>query len=110
MSGLAVPATAVWKGDATVACIAAASVLAKVTRDAIMTDLHDRWPQYDFAKHKGYVTAAHSRALAEWGPCAEHRRRYVNVRAAMQGPRRRECVGQQSGLGDGVSERSETRA
>jgi ribonuclease HII len=83
--GLAVPSTAVWKGDATVACIAAASILAKVTRDAIMTELHDRWPHYDFARHKGYVTSAHAEALAEWGPCAEHRRRYVNVRRAMRG-------------------------
>lgn len=80
--GLGRPSTAVWKGDATVACIAAASILAKVTRDAIMTDLHGRWPQYDFARHKGYVTAAHAAALAEWGPCPEHRRRYVNVRRA----------------------------
>jgi ribonuclease HII len=85
VSGLPVPSTAVWKGDATVACIAAASILAKVTRDAIMTELHERWPQYEFAKHKGYVTPEHSRALVEWGPCAEHRRRYVNVRRAMQG-------------------------
>jgi ribonuclease HII len=83
--GLAMPSTAVWKGDATVACIAAASILAKVTRDAIMTDLHDQWPQYEFAKHKGYVTASHSRALLQWGPCAEHRRRYVNVRRALHG-------------------------
>ncbi|HEY2297599.1 MAG TPA: ribonuclease HII [Jatrophihabitans sp.] len=83
--GLPVPSTAVWKGDATVACIAAASILAKVTRDAIMTELHDRWPQYDFAKHKGYVTSAHATALMEWGPCDEHRRRYVNVRRAMRG-------------------------
>jgi len=80
--GLPTPSTAVWKGDATVACIAAASILAKVTRDAIMTELHERWPQYEFAKHKGYVTAAHSDALRQWGPCAEHRRRYVNVRRA----------------------------
>src|SRR5664279_1532190 len=56
VSGLGLPSTAVWKGDATVACIAAASILAKVTRDAIMIDMHDRWPQYDFARHKGYVT------------------------------------------------------
>lgn len=85
VSGLPVPSTSVWKGDATVACIAAASILAKVTRDAIMAELHDRWPQYDFAKHKGYVTSSHAKALVEWGPCAEHRRRYVNVRRAMRG-------------------------
>ncbi len=83
--GLPVPSTAVWKGDATVACIAAASILAKVTRDAIMTEMHEQWPQYDFAKHKGYVTSSHAEALIEWGPCAQHRRRYVNVRRAMRG-------------------------
>lgn len=83
VGGLGVPSTAVWKGDATVACIAAASILAKVTRDRIMTEMHEQWPQYDFKKHKGYVTAAHSMALTEHGPCPQHRRRYVNVRAAM---------------------------
>lgn len=85
VSGLPMPSTAVWKGDATMACIAAASILAKVTRDAIMTELHGRWPQYEFDKHKGYVTASHSSALLAWGPCAEHRRRYVNVRRALHG-------------------------
>jgi len=84
VSGLGVPSTAVWKGDATVACIAAASILAKVTRDAIMTDLHEQWPQYGFDRHKGYVTASHSAALAEHGPCPHHRRRYVNVRRAVR--------------------------
>src|SRR3954465_14726647 len=83
VSGLGMPAPAVWKGDATVACIAAASILAKVTRDAIMTDLHDVWPDYGFARHKGYITPSHSAALAEHGPCPHHRRRYVNVRRAM---------------------------
>ena len=83
--GLAVPNTAVWKGDATVACIAAASVLAKVTRDRIMTDMHEIWPQYEFAQHKGYICPSHSAALREYGPCPEHRRRFVNVRRAMRG-------------------------
>jgi ribonuclease HII len=83
--GLGVPATAVWKGDATVACIAAASILAKVTRDRIMIELHEKWPEYDFAQHKGYVTPAHATALHEHGPCTEHRRRYVNVRRAVRG-------------------------
>jgi ribonuclease HII len=82
--GVGVPATAVWKGDATVACIAAASILAKVTRDAIMTDLHEHWPDYDFAQHKGYVTPGHAEALTRLGPCPEHRRRYINVRRAMR--------------------------
>ena len=82
--GLGLPSAAVWKGDATVGCIAAASILAKVTRDRIMTDLHERWPQYAFATHKGYVTASHAAALERFGPCPEHRRRYVNVRRALQ--------------------------
>jgi ribonuclease HII len=83
--GLGVPSTAVWKGDATIACIAAASILAKVTRDAIMTRMDGDWPQYGFAGHKGYITPGHSEALSEWGPCPEHRRRYVNVRRALRG-------------------------
>ena len=78
--GLTMPALAVPKGDATVACIAAASVLAKVTRDRIMVEMHARWPQYEFATHKGYVTPAHAAALSRHGPCAEHRFSYVNVR------------------------------
>ncbi|HZY75022.1 MAG TPA: ribonuclease HII [Jatrophihabitantaceae bacterium] len=83
--GAGVPSTAVWKGDATVACISAASILAKVTRDRIMTELHERFPEYDFAKHKGYVTPEHAEALRRHGPCDEHRRRYVNVRRALHG-------------------------
>jgi ribonuclease HII len=78
--GLTVPALAVPKGDATVACIAAASVIAKVTRDRIMVGLHERWPEYDFATHKGYVTPGHASALTRHGPCPEHRFSYVNVR------------------------------
>jgi ribonuclease HII len=83
VSGLAVPSTAVWKGDATVGCIAAASILAKVSRDAIMTRMHEQWPEYDFATHKGYVTSGHAAALRAAGPCPQHRRRYVNVRRAL---------------------------
>jgi ribonuclease HII len=80
VAGLGVPALAVPKGDAAVACIAAASVIAKVTRDRIMVRLHDRWPEYDFATHKGYVTPGHAAALADHGPCPEHRFSYINVR------------------------------
>jgi ribonuclease HII len=83
VAGLGVPSTAVWKGDATIGCIAAASILAKVTRDAIMTKMHDAWPAYEFDKHKGYITPLHSAALSEHGPCPQHRRRYVNVRRAL---------------------------
>jgi ribonuclease HII len=77
--GLGRPALAVWKGDRVAACVAAASVLAKVTRDRIMLDLHERWPEYDFAGHKGYITDVHTAALERHGPCPEHRKRFVNV-------------------------------
>jgi ribonuclease HII len=80
--GLGVPGLAVWKGDRVAACIAAASVVAKVTRDRIMVELHETFPAYDFATHKGYCTEAHQIALREHGPCPEHRRSYVNVRNA----------------------------
>ena len=80
--GLARPGLAVWKGDRVAACVAAASVLAKVTRDRIMTELHEQWPEYDFAGHKGYITDVHSAALERHGPCPEHRMRFVNVRSA----------------------------
>jgi ribonuclease HII len=78
--GLPMPAAAIPKGDATVACIAAASVIAKVTRDRIMVELHSRFPAYEFATHKGYITPVHAAALVEHGPCPEHRFSYVNVR------------------------------
>src|SRR3954467_10215256 len=82
VSGLATPTLAVWKGDRVAACVAAASVLAKVTRDRIMLELHERWPEYDFAGHKGYITDVHSAALERHGPCPEHRMRFVNVARA----------------------------
>lgn len=83
--GLAMPSTAVWKGDAVAACISAASILAKVTRDRIMLQLDEQFPDYEFARHKGYITPEHTIALQLHGPCAEHRRRYVNVRRVMAG-------------------------
>ena len=82
VDGLGVPGLAVWKGDRVAACVAAASVLAKVTRDRIMTELHDDWPAYDFKTHKGYITEVHSAALLEHGPSPVHRMRFVNVRRA----------------------------
>jgi ribonuclease HII len=82
VDGLGVPGLAVWKGDRVAACIAAASVLAKVTRDRIMTELDADYPAYDFKTHKGYVTDVHSAALADHGPCPVHRMRFVNVRRA----------------------------
>jgi ribonuclease HII len=82
VDGLGVPGLAVWKGDRVAACIAAASVLAKVTRDRIMTDLDAEWPAYDFKTHKGYITDVHAAALTAHGPSPIHRMRFVNVRRA----------------------------
>lgn len=84
VGGLGVPGLAMWKGDRVAACIAAASVIAKVTRDRIMTELHDRWPEYDFATHKGYNTADHQTALQRYGPSPVHRRSYANVEAVLR--------------------------
>lgn len=80
--GFGSPALAVPKGDQAAACVAAASVLAKVTRDRIMVALDRQYPQYGFAEHKGYCTPVHDAALAEHGPAAVHRYSFVNVRAA----------------------------
>ncbi|WJK40010.1 ribonuclease HII [Solwaraspora sp. WMMA2056] len=82
VDGLGVPGLAVWKGDRVSACVAAASVLAKVTRDRLMVQLDAEFPGYGFAEHKGYATADHQAALDRHGPCAEHRFSYVNVAAA----------------------------
>ncbi len=82
VDGLEVSGLAVWKGDRVAACIAAASVLAKVTRDRLMIELDATYPAYDFKTHKGYITDVHSTALDEHGPSAVHRMRFVNVRRA----------------------------
>jgi ribonuclease HII len=79
--GFGRPALAVPKGDQVAACVAAASVLAKVTRDRIMVELDALYPQYGFAEHKGYNTPAHEAALVEHGPSPVHRYSFVNVRS-----------------------------
>lgn len=80
---LPMPAQAVVKGDSKVAEISAASILAKVTRDREMAELDGQYPQYGFAKHKGYPTADHLRLLAEHGAIAEHRRSFAPVKRAL---------------------------
>ncbi len=72
---------AVIRGDASEAPISAASILAKVARDAHMLTLDALYPQYGFARHKGYPTVVHRAALAQYGPCPEHRRSFAPVRA-----------------------------
>jgi ribonuclease HII len=92
VDGLGVAGLAVWKGDQVAACVAAASVIAKVTRDRIMCELSEDFPQYGFAEHKGYATPEHSAALVQHGACAHHRFSYVNVAAVAGGRRRRGTV------------------
>ena len=81
IDGLGIANLAVWKGDQVAHCISAASIIAKVTRDRIMRELDTTYPDYGFAKHKGYITAAHTKALNEHGPCIEHRQSFANIAA-----------------------------
>ena len=74
---LAIPQVPIIKGDAKSVSIAAASILAKVTRDHRMEEYDRQFPQYGFAKHKGYGTAAHVAAIREFGPCPIHRRSFL---------------------------------
>jgi ribonuclease HII len=98
VDGLDVPGLAVWKGDQVAACVAAASVVAKVTRDRIMVELDRDWPAYRFAVHKGYATPEHSAALRQHGPCRAHRFSYANVAAVADGVVQRSTVGVASGV------------
>ncbi len=77
------PQKSIVQGDATCASIAAASIIAKVTRDRIMTNLGQQFPEYGFSVHKGYGTQQHLKALETYGPCPVHRRSFQPVRAAM---------------------------
>jgi ribonuclease HII len=76
------PAEAIIGGDASDRSIMAASILAKVSRDRHMRELHKQWPQYGFDEHKGYSTPAHLAALTRHGPCPQHRRSFAPVRAS----------------------------
>jgi ribonuclease HII len=67
------------KGESKSASIAAASIIAKVTRDRLMAEAHDHYPQYGFLQHQGYPTKAHRRAIAQYGPCPLHRRTFRGV-------------------------------
>jgi ribonuclease HII len=76
-AGISIPQVTVVKGDVTCASIAAASIVAKVTRDRLMLEIDRRHPAYGFAKHKGYATADHLKALRRFGPSPEHRRAFL---------------------------------
>ena len=81
IEGLAIPNLAVWKGDQVAVSISAASILAKVYRDREMIKLDSRYPGYGLAKHKGYITAAHTKALGELGVTDIHRKSFANIAA-----------------------------
>jgi len=84
IKGLDTPSLAIWKGDQVAPTISAASIIAKVTRDRIMLELDMEFPGYGLAKHKGYITAAHTKALNELGVTKIHRRSYANIAAILQ--------------------------
>ncbi|MDQ7784709.1 MAG: ribonuclease HII [Desulfomonilaceae bacterium] len=77
---LEIPQEGIIKGDRKSSSIAAASIVAKVTRDRIMRELHEQYPMYGFDRHKGYGTEAHRKALREFGPCPAHRQCFKGVR------------------------------
>lgn len=83
---LSVVAEAIVKGDALVQSISAASIIAKVHRDRLCLELHQRWPNYGFDSHKGYGTEQHMIALREHGPCEAHRRSFAPVHGAFRAP------------------------
>lgn len=77
---LAIPSTAIVKGDALSLSIAAASILAKTARDRIMIEMHDTYPVYGFKKHKGYQADSHLEALRVHGPCPIHRQTWATIK------------------------------
>lgn len=83
IQGLSGPQHGIIDGDTKSASIAAASIIAKVTRDRIMHELSKTYPQYGFQNHKGYGTAEHTRALREFGPCPIHRKSYAPIKEAL---------------------------
>ena len=89
VDGLRVPLigvtqTAIVKGDAKSFSVAAASVIAKVTRERMMLKVHEQFPQYNFARHKGYGTPEHLAALGQYGPSPVHRKTFAPVREAIE--------------------------
>jgi ribonuclease HII len=86
LPSLAVPAEAIVEGDGRSVSIAAASVLAKVTRDRLLVELDAQWPQYGFKQHKGYATAQHIQAIHKHGPCPIHRKSFDPIKSMLNPP------------------------
>ena len=89
LSNLAIPSRPIIKGDTLSISIAAASIVAKVTRDRMMAVYHQTYPDYNFLSHKGYGTEEHLQRLAQYGPCAIHRRTFAPVAQLLDGRRGR---------------------
>lgn len=87
LSHLPIPSRSIIKGDMLSISVAAASIVAKVTRDRMMADYHRAYPDYNFLSHKGYGTEEHLQRLAQHGPCAIHRRTYAPVAQFLSGSR-----------------------
>ncbi len=85
LSNLAIPSRSIIKGDTLSISIAAASIVAKVTRDRMMAICHLTYPEYNFLSHKGYGTEEHLQRLAQYGPCAIHRRTFAPVARLLSG-------------------------
>lgn len=83
---LKIPQRSIVKGDRLSFSVAAAGIVAKVTRDRIMMELHEEYPQYGFDKHKGYATAAHRKAIVKYGPCPAHRTCFSGVKEFIAPP------------------------
>jgi ribonuclease HII len=91
LPGVALPQRSIIKGDALCLSIAAASIVAKVTRDRLMLELHEQYPLYGFAQHKGYGTEAHLAALQAYGACPIHRQSFAPIRELYGLFERRSC-------------------
>ena len=88
LPGIGIPERPIIKGDSLSLSIAAASIIAKVTRDRLMAEYHDMFPEYDFLSHKGYGTREHLQRLVRHGPCPIHRRTFTPVHEAILAAKR----------------------
>jgi ribonuclease HII len=88
LPGIGIPERPIIKGDSLSLSIAAASIIAKVTRDRLMAEYHDMFPEYDFLSHKGYGTREHLQRLARHGPCSIHRRTFTPVQEVILAAKR----------------------
>lgn len=88
LPGIGIPERPIIKGDSLSLSIAAASIIAKVTRDRLMAEYHEMFPEYDFLSHKGYGTREHLQRLARHGPCSIHRRTFTPVHEAILAAKR----------------------